>query len=211
MEKEETTKSVKTRKNLLYFFDALVIASFCLTTWMCTRSADSNVETETSCAASVQLDSLFATIFTADNEPGGYAMLVKNDTVVYRFARGLANMETKEQIDEHTRFNFASASKIFSAAALLKLSERGLISIDDSLSFYFPEFADNFFKDVTIRDILTHSSGLPDLRPHKPVEWSNYIKENASIFANSDDYRLYGTENEHIKCFKSIKSLMYAP
>ena len=182
-----------------------------MTTWMCSRTANENDNVGADCVVSGRLDSLFSSIFTSDDEPGAYVLLVKNDTVVYRFARGLANLETKEHIDEHTRFNFASASKIFSAVALLKLSERGLINLDDSLSFYFPEFSDNFFKYITIRNILTHSSGLPDLRPHKPDEWSNYVKETASIFANNDDYRLYGTESEHIKCFKSIKSLMYPP
>lgn len=211
MEKEETTESVKSGKNLRYLFAAFVMAALGLVMWMCTRSAANCYSVDSRCAAAGQLDSLFSTIFTSDDEPGGYALVIKNDTVVYRYVRGLADLETKEPINENTRFNFASGSKIFAAAAFLKLAERELISLDDSLSFYFPEFSDNFFRYITIRDILTHSSGLPDLRPHEPSEWPNYIKEAASVFSNCEDYRLYGTEAEHIKCFKSIKALEYAP
>ena len=211
MKKEKTTESGKSRKNLRYFFAAIVTVTFGLTMWMCTHSAANSYSADSRCAAAGQLDSLFSTIFTSDDEPGGYALVIKNDTVVYRYVRGIADLATKEPINENTRFNLASASKIFAAAAFLKLAERGLISLDDSLSFYFPEFSDNFFKQITVRDILTHSSGLPDLRPHKTSEWSNYLKENASVFANSEDYRLYGTEAAHIKCFKSIKDLEYKP
>ena len=211
MKKEETTVSLKDRKNMRYFLAVLAVVAIGVTMWMCTHNVAEPDGEDSNCVIAGQLDSLFSTIFTSDTEPGGYALLIKDDTVVYRYVRGLANLDTKEAIDENTRFNFTSGSKIFAAASLLMLAEWGLTSLDDSLSLYFPEFSEDFFKQITIRDILTHSSGLPDLRPTESSEWSNYIKDNASVFANSEDYRLYGTSEEYIKCFKSIRELHYKP
>lgn len=86
----------------------------------------------------------------------------------------MADLSTGAPIDMNTRFNIASISKVFASAALLRLDEMQLVDmyLDDSLNKFFPEFRDDFFSRITLYHILTHSSGLPDLRPHHPDEWS---------------------------------------
>ena len=64
---------------------------------------------------------------------------MRDGKVIYDHAFGIADMETGAPITDSTLFNMASASKIFTAAALLKLQEQGKLNLDDSLSMYFPE------------------------------------------------------------------------
>lgn len=59
----------------------------------------------------------------------------------------------------------ASISKPVNAVALMRLVERGQVSLDDPVAFYLPEFAGADRASVHVRDLLTHTSGLPDMLP----------------------------------------------
>ncbi|MBP6851200.1 MAG: beta-lactamase family protein, partial [Rhodoferax sp.] len=59
----------------------------------------------------------------------------------------------------------ASISKPVNAVALMRLVERGQVSLDDPVVWYLPEFAGADRADVRVRDLLTHTSGLPDMLP----------------------------------------------
>lgn len=162
------------------------------------------------CEYTAELDSLFAPMFP-DNEPGAIVAVMRNDTLIYDHAFGLATLDSMQPITDSTLFNMASASKMFCAAALLKLKEQGLISLDDSLAGFFPEFEAPFFKDIRVHNILTHSSGLPDLRPRNAAEWNVYLKNHYSVFGEDSDYRLYGTESDYITLFQDLDSIDYTP
>lgn len=208
--------AMKKMKNILQqikrkriFTCAGIAATVFLSLWAYSCKEKAKADELPPCAVSAPLDSVMASLFTSDDEPGGILIVIKNDSLVYRRAIGLADLQTREHIGMNTRFNGASISKIFAATALLRLEETGKIELDDSLSKYFPELGNDFFGQITIRNILTHSSGLPDLRPIHPDEWKKYTKDNTSVFGSSEDYRLFGTENEHMKCFRRIKELEF--
>ncbi len=162
------------------------------------------------CEITAPLDSLFGGMFDA-GAPGAIITVMRGDTIVYNHAFGLARLDSAERITDSTLFNLASASKLFSAVALLKLCEDGKISLDDSLSKYFPEFAGDFFNDINIRHILTHSSGLPDLRPVGHDAWAKYSDNHYTVFGTGKDYRLYGTENEHMQTFQRLDTIAFVP
>ena len=93
---------------------------------------------------------------------------------------------------------------MFSTAALMKLCEEGQITLDDRLSDYFPEFPADIFSKITVRDVLSHTSGLPDLRPRTAEEWDKYTRTNQSIFCKREDYRLYSTDKEHVQIIRDL-------
>ena len=86
-----------------------------------------------------------------------------------------------------------------------------MFSLDDKLADFFPEFKGDFFKNITIRHILAHSSGLPDIRPKNKEEWEKYTKSHVSIFGYDSDYRLYGSENEHMQVFQNLERSEFEP
>lgn len=92
------------------------------------------------CVVADSFDSLFSELFPNEDEPGAIVVVMRGDSIVYNRAFGLANMASEDAINDSTLFNLSSASKIFTAAALLKLCEQGEITLDDSLAMYFPEF-----------------------------------------------------------------------
>lgn len=127
----------------------------------------------------IGLDSLLAVQFRAD-EPGGAILVMKGDEVIYQECIGLADLETGDEITPNTLFNLGSISKTFVANGILILEEEGKLSVDDPMSRYFPEFRSGEIADtVTIAHLLTHTSGLPDIRP---------VSEIPEFFITAKDY-----------------------
>lgn len=88
----------------------------------------------------------------------GSILLAKNGEIVFEDYHGFINMKTKERITENSTFHVASVSKTFTATVILKLMEEGRISLEDPLEKYLPNFP---YRNITIKDLLTHRSGLP--------------------------------------------------
>jgi CubicO group peptidase (beta-lactamase class C family) len=111
-----------------------------------------------------ELDSIFTHAFPSDS-PGAAVLVMMNDSVVFSKGYGLADLKTREPITTRTIFNLGSISKTFVANGILVLAEQGKLSLDDSLIKYFPEFRDKAIAEkVKIKNLLTHTSGLPDIR-----------------------------------------------
>ncbi|HXH60200.1 MAG TPA: serine hydrolase [Fimbriimonadaceae bacterium] len=107
-------------------------------------------------------DKIFAAWDRKDG-PGGVVAVMQGDDVVFKKAYGLANLENSVPNTTDTLFDIGSISKQFTAMCLLLLQEDGLLSIDDPVSKYLPGFDGLAEHKVTIRDLLTHSSGLRDM------------------------------------------------
>ena len=95
--------------------------------------------------------------------PGFAVAIVKNDSVIFAKGYGVRDLRTNEPVDENTLFMIASCSKAFTTAALAALADRGKINWDDHVTDYLPSFQmyDTWVtKEITIRDLVTHRSGL---------------------------------------------------
>ncbi len=111
-----------------------------------------------------ELHAYFAAAFKSD-EPGAAVLVVKDSAVIFSKSYGLADLQTNEPITSKTLFNLGSISKTFVAYGILKLRDQGKLSLDDPLSRYFDDFENKAIADqVTILHLLTHTSGLPDIR-----------------------------------------------
>lgn len=96
--------------------------------------------------------------------PGAAVAVVKDDRVVFAKGYGVKEIGKSEKIDEKTIFGVASNTKAFTAAALQILADEGKLNLDDKVIKYLPEFQlyDPWVtREITIRDLLTHRSGLP--------------------------------------------------
>ncbi|OXB16874.1 serine hydrolase domain-containing protein [Flavobacterium reichenbachii] len=92
------------------------------------------------------------------NNFSGAVLVTKNGSVLLKKAYGLADYEWNIKNTVDTKFQLASVTKQFTAAAILLLVEKGKLSLTDHLSIFFPDYpkADS----VTIHMLLSHSSGL---------------------------------------------------
>jgi CubicO group peptidase (beta-lactamase class C family) len=107
-----------------------------------------------------QMEAVFSGIATS--ETPGFAVLVKKDgKIVFENGYGVRDLRTKTAIDAQTNFRLASFTKQFAAMAIMILVHDGKLRYDESLTDVFPEFP-AYGKQITVRNLLNHTSGLPD-------------------------------------------------
>ncbi len=96
--------------------------------------------------------------------PGLSLAVIRNGRVAILKSYGLANVEHRIPVKPETVFQSGSIGKQFTASAVMILVEEGRISLDDQLTRYFPD-APATWKDITVRHLLTHTSGMGDYPP----------------------------------------------
>lgn len=121
----------------------------------------------------------------------GLALLVARDGKIIRAEGfGLANVELQVPVKPETIFQSGSVGKQFTATAVMMLVEEGKISLDDPLTKFFPD-APPAWKDVTVRELLSHTAGFGD-------------------YPKDFNFRKDWTEDELLKLVESIP-LAYPP
>jgi CubicO group peptidase (beta-lactamase class C family) len=94
----------------------------------------------------------------------GLAVGVVQGEQVYARGFGVKNIESREPVTERSLFHLASISKTFVATAVMQLAEQGKLEFDAPLHVYLSDFRldDERFRDITLRQMLNHTSGMPD-------------------------------------------------
>ncbi len=103
----------------------------------------------------------------------GTVLITKYDQVIWKGAFGYADFKSKDTLTTQTAFQLASVSKQFTAMAIMMLQERGKLHYDDSVQQYLPTFP---YKGITIRQLLTHRSGLPNYTYFSDALWTDRNK-----------------------------------
>src|SRR5215471_18516983 len=143
--------------------------------------------TESPPKAVVQLPAVDAIINQAisdGNIPGAVLVVGHNGKVIYRKAYGNRALEPKrEPMTLDTIFDLASLTKVIATTtAVMQLVEQGKVRLNDPVAKYLPEFAQNGKDDITVRQLLTHYSGMaPDLDLGTAWEGKNTAYQLASV------------------------------
>jgi CubicO group peptidase (beta-lactamase class C family) len=95
--------------------------------------------------------------------PGLQYYYFSQDDILYNYIGGLADIEKGIKVTEDTTFNAYSVTKTFTALAVLQLVEKGLIDLDEAAAEYLPDFT--YPKNITVRHLLTHTSGIANPMP----------------------------------------------
>jgi uncharacterized protein YbbC (DUF1343 family)/CubicO group peptidase (beta-lactamase class C family) len=116
--------------------------------------------------------------------PGAVVLVGNRGEVVYRRAFGYRAVEpVKLPMTEDTIFDLGSLTKVVATAtALMQLAEKGKLRIEDPVIKYWPEFKKKGKKKITVRQLLTHYSGLRESLDSKPM-WSGYQTALRKIIA----------------------------
>src|ERR1700730_4798342 len=113
----------------------------------------------------------------------GNILVAEKGKVIYQASFGYARFEDKTPNTPDTQFELASIAKTFTALAVAQLWEQGKIDIDKTYAAYFPAFP---YPDITIRQLLSHSSGFSDQQLGQCN--SKYQKENnIEVMTNADE------------------------
>ena len=110
-----------------------------------------------------EVDELVQNTMKTFNVPGIAVGIIKDGKLVLAKGYGVSNIKTNQKVDANTLFGIASNSKAFTTASLAILVDESKINWDDKVIQYLPEFKmynEYVTKEFTIRDLLTHRSGL---------------------------------------------------
>lgn len=121
--------------------------------------------------SSGQIDAIFASLKSTDS-PGVAVLVVHDGKAVFRHGYGVAEFRTRRPINAQTDFRLASFTKQFTATCIMLLAHDGKLHYDDHLADIFPVFP-AYGKSITIRNLLNHTSGLPDYEDLLMKEYPN--------------------------------------
>ncbi len=159
---QPTTKSI-----MAYFNNRLFLIVLLLLLFFQETSAQSKTEV---------IDQIFRKYHEYENFQGA-VLVAEAGQVIYRQAFGLANREWNVANQPDAKFNIASLSKQFTAMLIMQLVEEGKIHIDSTLSAYYPEYRQDIGRQVTVRQLLTHRSGIPNYTS-LPYVWSDSLQNH---------------------------------
>lgn len=103
-------------------------------------------------------DDILADAYAADG-PGAAAIVVREGEVLYRGARGMADLELGVALSPDQVFRLGSITKQFTAAAILLLAERGELALTDPIESFLPDYPTQGHT-ITLHHLLTHTSGV---------------------------------------------------
>lgn len=133
-------------------------------------------------------------IYTDKGWFSGSILVAKKGEIIISKGYGMADYELSVPNTPKTRFHLGSVTKQFTAMAVMQLQERGLLSVNDPLSKYIPDYPNG--KKITLHHLLTHTSGIPD-----------YINDDETF---ADIYKLYHSVDQIVDRFKN-KPLEFQP
>lgn len=136
---------------------------------------------------SEKIDSVFSIV----PDFSGVVLLAKKGELLYHNSFGFRNFETKAKVDTASIFELASVSKQFTATIIMLLKDDEKLQYDDPVEKYLPNLP---YPNITIRQLLTHTSGLPDYQAIMDQHWDK------RKVANNDDIL------EYLKKFHPSKS-----
>lgn len=98
----------------------------------------------------------------------GNVLVAEKGEIIFQKSYGFADFDKQRMLNDSSVFELASVSKQFTATGILLLADKGKLKLTDSLRQYFPELP---YSGITIRHMLTHTSGLPDYESAMNEKW----------------------------------------
>jgi D-alanyl-D-alanine carboxypeptidase len=119
------------------------------------------------------------TELSPDDSPGIQYIIVNKDTTVFSFSSGLADIKNKIPLTLNHTLSAFSMTKTLTAIAVLQLAERQEINIDDRVSKYIEH---PYNQEISIRQLLNHTSGIPN---HIPLKWVHLALDHKNFNENA--------------------------
>ena len=140
-----------------------VLALLVLLEPLASRAAEASLDPETRRA----IDTAAQEVLKATGAPGASVAVVRGGSIAYLQAYGSARLSPQAAASPGMRYSIGSVSKQFTATAILMLAEEGKLSLDDPVSRFVPGLTRG--NEVTIRQLLSHTSGYQDYWPQDYV------------------------------------------
>ncbi len=132
--------------------------------------------------------------------PGAAIAVIRDGKVLQEIVYGVANRRLKIPVRRSTLFQLASVTKVFTAVTLIQLQHDGLLSLDSPLSQYLPDLPEAW-RNVTLRELANHTSGLPDVieSPNRPLSAAELLRSEDDALQFASSQPVLSAPGEHFK------------
>jgi len=138
----------------------------------------------------------------------GNVLIVEKGEIAYQGAFGISNINPIDSLQLDSRFRLASVSKQFTATGIMKLKESGKLTYDQDIKDFIPELP---YKDITIRHLVNHTSGLPDYVGLMNENWKAKLKvDDPERFVGNDEVIAMLVDKKPIPRFKPGEKWEYS-
>ncbi|NIM90723.1 MAG: alpha/beta fold hydrolase [Candidatus Aminicenantes bacterium] len=167
-----------------------------------------------------ELEGVIPQLMEKANIPGLSIAFIRKGKIIWNKGFGVKNAKTGEPVTEETIFEAASLTKPFFAYAVLRMVDEGLLDLDTPLIKYIPQekieeglqhpmdyegFRSDWFRKITARHVLSHSSGMPHGERGKP--YPLFFEPGEKYKYSAQGYWYLQNVVEHLKG-KKLKELM---
>jgi len=181
---------------------------FVLNLTFCQKSTDKSTEQK--------IDNYIKEVIAINEIPGVALAVIKDGKIVYEKYFGKASLEDDKAVDKNTAFKIFSTTKIITNIGIFQLIEQGKLSLEDPISKYL-ENTPIEWQNVKIKNLLSHSSGLPDVIRFQEIPTTAPIDEKIALlskkpmdFATGNQYRYNQTNYLFIaKIIEKITGLTF--
>ena len=142
----------------------LIAVTFILSSYLTSHAQQIEPFNKEDRAAATRVDRVVKDAMSTYKIPGVSLAILRNGKIILLKSYGLANVEHQIPVKPETIFQSGSIGKQFTAAAIMILAQENKLALDDKISKYFPD-APASWKDITVWNLLTHTSGLGDYPP----------------------------------------------
>jgi len=133
---------------------------------------------------------------TKKSYPGLQYLVFNKEGIIFEYAGGFADVKNKIKMTSNHTMNVFSTTKLITAMAILQLSDKNKLDLNDKIEKYIPDIP---YKDVTIRQVLSHSGGIPN-----PIMGNFYVHW-------SKDHNNFDRDKLLVNVMKAKKKLKFEP
>lgn len=139
-----------------------------------------------------EIDGYLTKAMELHNIPGLALAIVEDEKIVYENYFGKASLERNGSVDENTLFRIFSATKLITSTGVFQLIQNGELNLEDTISKYLDDLPIQWQK-IKIKNLLSHSSGLPDIIRYKSAlsdeELMEKLSEDKMDFVTGNQFR----------------------
>jgi len=136
---------------------------------------------------SVEIDKYIEHLIDRQGIPGVALAVIKDDKIIHQKNYGYANLEHQVPVTDQSIFRLYSLTKPIIAVGIFQLIENGKISLDDTVSKYVADLPESW-QSIQIKHLLTHSSGLPDMRPLANYQDITEVEARAKVITQKQEF-----------------------
>lgn len=138
----------------------------------------------------ISIDNTLNRLVQQGKTPSIQYLLFDRDHIIHQYRNGFADLDKKKITGEKTTYHAFSVTKTFTALAVLQLAEQGMIDINKSAASNMDNFP--YSKDITVRQLLSHTAGIPN---PNPLSWIHPANEHQAFNRNAFFEQIFKKHN----------------